>query len=663
VKEALGASSDREPPSPERRQRSRWRQSSQRIPRNVNRRDEYPQDRFSDHRYSRDRDPRNISRSGHVPFHRNGFREQRTRSNSSRRSRPATPSGGFGQNQNSSRPRKYDDFDVYEPPRGRSRSRDPFPDYHPEYVSQARPPLHKSYSQSSLRSPSRNPGARRRRRPSSASSFLDNGDSHYAQFRASMAGEPTHRNRSSTRTYFHNNAFIHRPLVDARTHFRLLRVRRVVNGMIQCEMCHAELPSYGPFESACPRYTALSYTWGAKKPTFPISISYCGDHRSQTFQVTQNLHELLSHVAAMGITPGQRGKKFTGWWWIDAICIVQENDAYQEKGIQLDHMRQIYSNANEVFAWIGPASQDKGYGMHHIANTKSLKAAANDGYDSDQLSDTGSRLDAMQEHIESIFSAEYWSRLWILQELAVSQNTTLACGKDELSWRCVINFATQVAATPNIDPRSHIITRQYVWLLSLIYRNKGGRLDLATLLYLSEQAECERQEDRIIALLGLLKDGKTKIPPARHPNFPCGTLYSAIGIMLQDLRESDMNIEKAGVVRRQCFALAREAHRTPPADEIERQCVNLAICREIARTIVGRDPIVLTTTLKRSGDKWCFHRNRMRRDKSRSRSRSRSGSRSGSRAGSSVGSNRSRSGRTGGRRRSRSRSRSRSRRR
>lgn len=333
------------------------------------------------------------------------------------------------------------------------------------------------------------------------------------------------------------DTFIHNPLSNPGSEIRLLSVDRKVDDTIYCRIRHERLLP----NSSGLAYTALSYTWGSKGPTPTIVIDYFGEKRNRTFQVTQNLYKFLEHVVAMGITPGKKHPRYTNLWWIDAICIIQkeEDDAFEEKPVQLDMMRAIYSNAVEVYAWIGPGSPDETHAMRYIKKTKSLQAAAEDGYDDEQLAKVRDRMYAMTPYIEKLFSAEYWGRLWILQELAVSANTTLACATAEVRWDKLVNFATYVAVY-NSDSESIIAKRQYVWLLTLIYNEERWRLDLATLIHLSEQAECTEQKDRIIALLGL-RPGTNLLRPriSLDTRLPCETFYWAIHEMLRELENGN----------------------------------------------------------------------------------------------------------------------------
>ena len=46
--------------------------------------------------------------------------------------------------------------------------------------------------------------------------------------------------------------------------------------------------------------------------------------------------------------------EFDEWLWVDVSCIEQENLA--EKGQQIELMRKIFSRAEEVLIWLGPAT-------------------------------------------------------------------------------------------------------------------------------------------------------------------------------------------------------------------------------------------------------------------------------------------------------------------
>ena len=93
-----------------------------------------------------------------------------------------------------------------------------------------------------------------------------------------------------------------------------------------------------PLES-CPPYNAVSYVWGADTLGRTIDVALLG-----TVKVTDNLYEILKHA---------RLQEWYRWArvWVDAICINQLDD--NEKAVQIPVMKDIYSNARDVFIWVG----------------------------------------------------------------------------------------------------------------------------------------------------------------------------------------------------------------------------------------------------------------------------------------------------------------------
>ena len=93
-----------------------------------------------------------------------------------------------------------------------------------------------------------------------------------------------------------------------------------------------------------PRFTALSYVWGA--PATPGNEPTISCNNNYIVPITQNCHDVLvalrNHHSdnANGLTI-----------WVDAICINQQDD--REKGVQLPLMGTIYTFAEAVFVWLG----------------------------------------------------------------------------------------------------------------------------------------------------------------------------------------------------------------------------------------------------------------------------------------------------------------------
>jgi hypothetical protein len=148
---------------------------------------------------------------------------------------------------------------------------------------------------------------------------------------------------------------------------RLFSVQRArPDGVLRCNLFHAPLTKDLKFH-------ALSYVWGDLDHKQTIMIN------DQPVEVNQNLYDFLDQIWKMAdlSTRGEEilvepsvddlfrreclsiyGEEisvapFTEalHWWIDAICINQEN--IDEKNEQIPHMGQLYSSASQVWVWLG----------------------------------------------------------------------------------------------------------------------------------------------------------------------------------------------------------------------------------------------------------------------------------------------------------------------
>ncbi|KAF2653319.1 HET-domain-containing protein, partial [Lophiostoma macrostomum CBS 122681] len=102
----------------------------------------------------------------------------------------------------------------------------------------------------------------------------------------------------------------------------------VQNADVSCSVVHV------PVERT-PKYRALSYVWGPPQPSRTISCN------GALLNVRDNLYRALKYLSKQ---PAQ-------YYWIDALCINQEDT--EEKGKQVQCIGKIYSGAQEVLIWLG----------------------------------------------------------------------------------------------------------------------------------------------------------------------------------------------------------------------------------------------------------------------------------------------------------------------
>ncbi|KAF2828677.1 HET-domain-containing protein, partial [Ophiobolus disseminans] len=173
---------------------------------------------------------------------------------------------------------------------------------------------------------------------------------------------------------------------------RLVQLHRERSGheLLECTIRAASTDSH---------YVCLSYVWGEPGQGRAILLN---GHR---YWVRQNLWNFL-HAARQNTEVRRR------WIWIDALCIDQNNVA--ERQHQVQQMGLIYSNAAEVYTWLGND------------DLISRFLAMGKGYDSVRYNRSSEPvLSIAGENVLALCSSPYWRRAWTTQEFALARQVTL----------------------------------------------------------------------------------------------------------------------------------------------------------------------------------------------------------------------------------------------
>lgn len=190
---------------------------------------------------------------------------------------------------------------------------------------------------------------------------------------------------------------------------------------------------------ACPDFGALSYTWATEDGD--SSLSECLQCDGAIINVTRNCDAALRRL---------RQTEQVRVLWVDAVCIDQSND--DERSLQIALMRQIYTQAAWVGFWVGEASstvdQETGtplsdLGMAFIHDfAVEIAERSNSGKDvsegalyqefvKDRRAFQHSGVEAFTPRVRGLWDIlhrQWWARLWVVQEVALSQSSVLICG-------------------------------------------------------------------------------------------------------------------------------------------------------------------------------------------------------------------------------------------
>ncbi|KAM0324593.1 hypothetical protein ACHAQA_007981 [Verticillium albo-atrum] len=340
---------------------------------------------------------------------------------------------------------------------------------------------------------------------------------------------------------------IHHPLVEARREIRLIQFVHDApdDDTIRLHLRHVSLDDD-------PDFAALSYVWGDMRETVEAIVD------GIPYAIGRNLHQLFLQL---------RRHKVDTWLWTDAICINQtDND---EKRWQINLMRDIYNQAASVHLWLGPGSAETDDALDFLADlgeraevcdapslllevgkARSIaELVAAHCQDADSFDDSDPDhslarfyLDLLEEPdfyadeatdyvpyvqvgMRDLLQRDYWTRMWIIQEVTVPRSANIACGDRmvplavfnaaiSVIWACKRTFCTSIPAYRRFG---HHLDPQMLDIRALNTRadyQTGESISLAGLLYIRDPAPgrpyyaVTEPRDIVFAVLGILSDGK-----------------------------------------------------------------------------------------------------------------------------------------------------------
>ncbi|KAH8800401.1 heterokaryon incompatibility protein-domain-containing protein, partial [Xylogone sp. PMI_703] len=216
--------------------------------------------------------------------------------------------------------------------------------------------------------------------------------------------------------------YIYKPLDASKSEIRILTILNDTtdDDPIRCTLTHVSLDdkkNHGKNLSQditrmLTWYTAMSYTWGTLSRSHTILLD------GHIFPVTANLEAALRNWS--------RDKAMQDWW-IDAICINQED--MLERNSQVALMTRIYAQCRSVEIWLGEEADDSKLAMQVIQKLS----------DGDPVRGPGEKKVVLQEiskkqrvrhwrALTALFQRPWWQRVWIRQEVAIPRIATVHCG-------------------------------------------------------------------------------------------------------------------------------------------------------------------------------------------------------------------------------------------
>ncbi|KAG4430058.1 hypothetical protein IFR05_014462 [Cadophora sp. M221] len=277
-------------------------------------------------------------------------------------------------------------------------------------------------------------------------------------------------------------------------HIRLLRIsRRLPFSGFRCQIVHVPL-------SAAPPYEAISYCWGADPASKNVVIN------GTRMVVLNSVNEVLHYRYSF------RQERLL---WIDSVCINQKDDI--EKGEQIQLMRTIFSQAVGVLAWLG--DMDGGIIASSFIRTLSAKVGVFGYTAQDLLLEFRESNDVGWTYLGVLLSKPWFTRSWMLQEIALAKHVQLVFGGISLDWKHLANVLYlfrdnslgRFLGSPDAGydmgrPMRGVMNATVMeGCRALAQRNSDITLNL--ILQFSLQFSATKDHDKIYSVLGLVRDG------------------------------------------------------------------------------------------------------------------------------------------------------------
>ncbi|KAL6353859.1 hypothetical protein LRP88_12854 [Fusarium phalaenopsidis] len=163
----------------------------------------------------------------------------------------------------------------------------------------------------------------------------------------------------------------------------------------------------------CPPYTALSYVWALPESEKEYIIA-----SGNKVQISQTVENALRRL---------RFRQKPRWLWVDQLCINQIDET--EKSHQVHQMHSIYSDADQVIAWLGTGNEKSDLICRLMRDTgRAIRQRDIEALKKLYGEDGSVDLAAAKEAFHSFSERRYWTRIWVLQEFAVGRRVAVACG-------------------------------------------------------------------------------------------------------------------------------------------------------------------------------------------------------------------------------------------
>lgn len=295
-------------------------------------------------------------------------------------------------------------------------------------------------------------------------------------------------------------------------------------------------------------YDAISYTWADENGDSTKCCSLKIGSPGVLLPITRNCDSVLRRV-----------RKHTNRVWIDAVCIDQDN--VRERGQQVDLMPRIYKSAVRTFAYVGEASGGSESVLRNLAEG----------------------IWTPPHLLGSFFARPYFSRVWVVQEVALSKSVTMMCGDTAVEWTGFMQG----------EYLRQLYTSSYYETFPMLFRlGRQHHLGAATLLdtlLLGRSCNASDPRDKVFGLLGIVSEDSR---PLVDYSLSTAEVYTQTAMHLLEVQEWGLDVIIGNICHRSDEARA-QTPRLPSWVPDWSQCGSTLLQRvpEVLPFLKYQDPI------------------------------------------------------------------------
>ncbi|KAK7186189.1 hypothetical protein DPSP01_005019 [Paraphaeosphaeria sporulosa] len=300
-------------------------------------------------------------------------------------------------------------------------------------------------------------------------------------------------------------------------YFRLISLQPGhVDEPLVASVSHAPLLAEPP----TPYYEALSYTWGGLEFENILRIQGKG-----ILRIGRTLHDALRRLRYP-----DRSRSL----WADAVCINQQDNS--EKNHQVALMTQIYNRADKVLVHLGEEDETSDLAMECIEDFERT------------VSDEDARI------VGKLLERPWFSRIWVVQEVARARVAVVICGTYCVAWDCFARWPFRAISRTATWTRQRVAiergtTSEIPGILNYAsgYTPSTGSDSLLQILHENRSALATNPLDKVFGILGLMAD----ITPYEHIidySEQTHKVYTAIACQILSDTQSLRLLSAAGLV-------------------------------------------------------------------------------------------------------------------